>query len=94
MHELITGFVGLDAHAESTAIAVAEAGRAAPRFIGTVGPRLSELTKALSKLGDNYAWSSKSRRVTSNIIPARVLGGQGGVFADHRTLESLAHSTC
>ena len=27
------------------------AGRAAPRFVGTVGARLSELTKALSKLG-------------------------------------------
>src|SRR5438105_10052039 len=51
MQELITGFVGLDAHAESTAIAVAEAGRAAPRFVGSVGARLSELTKALSKLG-------------------------------------------
>src|SRR6202165_1975852 len=51
MQELITGFVGLDAHAESTAIAVAEAGRAAPRFVGTVGARLSALTKALSKLG-------------------------------------------
>jgi len=51
MQELITGFVGLDAHAESTAIAVAEAGRVAPRFVGTVGPRLAELTKALSKLG-------------------------------------------
>ena len=51
MQELITGFVGLDTHAESTAIAVAEAGRAAPRFVGTVGPRLAELTKALSKLG-------------------------------------------
>jgi transposase len=52
MDELITGFVGLDAHAESTAIGFAEAGRAAPRFIGTVGPKLSELTKALGKLGD------------------------------------------
>lgn len=51
MDEIITGFVGLDAHAESTAIGFAEAGRAAPRFIGTVGPRLSELTKALGKLG-------------------------------------------
>jgi len=29
MQELITGFVGLDAHAESTAIAVAELGREA-----------------------------------------------------------------
>jgi len=51
MDEPITCFVGLDAHAESTAIAFAEAGRAAPRFVGTVGPKLSELTKALGKLG-------------------------------------------
>jgi transposase len=51
MQELITGFVGLDAHADSTAIAVAEIGRTAPRFVGTVGPRIAELTKALSKLG-------------------------------------------
>jgi transposase len=55
MHELITGFVGLDAHAESTAIAVAEAGRAAPRFVGTVGPRIAELTKALGKLGEPHS---------------------------------------
>lgn len=52
MDELITGFVGLDAHAESTAIGFAEAGRAAPRFIGTVGPKLSELARALGKLGE------------------------------------------
>jgi transposase len=52
MNELITGFVGLDAHAESTAIGVAQAGREAARFVGTVGARVSELTKALSKLGE------------------------------------------
>jgi len=52
MQELITGFVGLDAHAASTAIAVAEVGRDAPRFVGTVGVRLAELTKALSRLGE------------------------------------------
>lgn len=52
MDEIITGFVGLDAHAESTAIGFAEAGRAAPRFVGTVGARRAELRKALGKLGD------------------------------------------
>ena len=52
MDELITGFVGLDAHAESTAIGFAEAGRAAPRFIGTVGATRGELTKALGRLGE------------------------------------------
>lgn len=51
MDEFITGFVGLDAHAESTAIGYAEAGRAAVRFVGTVGAKRAELTKALGKLG-------------------------------------------
>src|SRR5262249_28107248 len=51
MDETITGFVGLDAHAESTAIGVAEPGRAAPRFVGTVGARFAELSKALARLG-------------------------------------------
>ena len=52
MQECITGFVGLDVHAESTAIAIAEADRAVPRFVGTVGPRFAELIKALGKLGE------------------------------------------
>ena len=52
MDETITGFVGLDVHAESSAIGVAESGRAAPRFVGTVGSKFSELSKALAKLGD------------------------------------------
>jgi hypothetical protein len=53
MDEIITAYVGLDAHAESTAIAIAiaEAGSAAPRFIGTVGTKFVELGKALGKLG-------------------------------------------
>ena len=46
-----TTYVGLDAHAETTAAAVAEPGRAAPRFIGTVGAKFAELTKALGELG-------------------------------------------
>jgi transposase len=52
MDETITAFAGLDVHAESTAIGVAEVGRAALRFVGTVGPKFLELRKALSKLGD------------------------------------------
>lgn len=35
MDEAITAYVGLDAHAESTAIAVAQADRTAPQFVGT-----------------------------------------------------------
>jgi transposase len=41
----------LDVHKDSIAVAVATPGRAAPRFVGTTGPRLAELTKALSHLG-------------------------------------------
>ena len=51
MDESTTAFVGLDTHAESTAIGVAEVGRAAPRFMGTVGAKFAELSKALTKLG-------------------------------------------
>lgn len=47
----ITAYVGLDVHKDSIAIAVADPGRAAPRFIGTTGPRLTELLKALRSLG-------------------------------------------
>jgi hypothetical protein len=49
--EVIRGFMGLDARAESTAIGFAEAGRAAPWFMGTLGARSAELTKALGKPG-------------------------------------------
>lgn len=49
MNETITTFVGLDIHKDSVAIAVAEAGRAAPRFIGTVAPEMSNLCKALRR---------------------------------------------
>src|SRR5215472_10609634 len=47
----ITSFVGLDVHKDSTAIGEAETGREAPRFIGTVGPDLGQLLKALKSLG-------------------------------------------
>jgi transposase len=50
MKETITSYVGLDVHKETIAIAVAQAGREAPRFVGTVGPQLSGLCKALRGL--------------------------------------------
>jgi transposase len=50
MNEAITSFVGLDIHKESVAIAVAEAGRAAPRFVGTIAPELSNLCRALRRI--------------------------------------------
>ncbi len=51
MEHDITAYVGLDVHKDSIAVAAAAPGRAAPRFVGTTGPQLAELTKALSHLG-------------------------------------------
>jgi hypothetical protein len=55
MDKPITSFVGLDVHQDSTAIGVADAGREAPRFLGTVGPDVMQLLKALKSLGNPTA---------------------------------------
>jgi transposase len=47
--EAITSYVGLDIHKDSVAIAIADTGRAAPRFVGTINPLPSELCKALRR---------------------------------------------
>ena len=52
MQDDITGYIGLDVHKDSIAVAVAAPGRQAPRFVGTTGPLLAELLKALSHLGE------------------------------------------
>jgi transposase len=49
MKETITSFVGLDIHKNSVCIAIAEANRAAPRFVGTINPLPSELCKTLRR---------------------------------------------
>lgn len=51
MKETITSFVGLDVHKDSIAIAVAEAGRQPPRFVGTVVPSMPSLQRVLRDLG-------------------------------------------
>ena len=51
MEEFISSFVGLDVHKDSIAIAVAEDGREAPRFVGTVGYEIKQLLKALHSAG-------------------------------------------
>lgn len=51
MNKAITSYVGLDVHKDSIAIAVAAAGREAPRFIGTVTSDLTQLNRALRRIG-------------------------------------------
>lgn len=51
VNETIRFFVGLDVHKESIAVAVAEAGREEPRFLGSMGPELGTLRKALQRIG-------------------------------------------
>jgi transposase len=53
MNKVITSFVGLDVHKDSTAIAAAKAGRESPQFIGTVEADLAPLLKALKSLGQH-----------------------------------------
>lgn len=77
MNEPSTTFIGLDAHAESIAIGVAEPGRAAARFVGTVGPRVAELTKALGKLGSRSALSIVYEAGPCGFTLARDLAGAG-----------------
>ena len=72
-----TVFVGLDVHKESVAIAVAHLGRAEPRFVGTCGPELRELLKALSRLGTPSDTLIAYEAGPSGFALARQLGAQG-----------------
>lgn len=52
MNKHSTSYIGLDVHKDSIAIAVAEPGRAPPRFVGTVTTVPSSLTKSLRHVAD------------------------------------------
>src|SRR6267378_2984454 len=47
--EPTTSYIGLDIRKESIAMAIADADRAAPRFIGTINPVPAELCKAMRR---------------------------------------------
>jgi transposase len=105
MSEGITTFVGLDVHKESIAIAVACAGREAPRFVGTIGPSLKELLKALSHLGPvqhmlivyeagpgGYVWVRQLRAHGEVVAPTKIPRRSGDrIKTDRRDALSLAH---
>src|SRR5215831_19305933 len=46
-----TRFVGLDVHKDSIAVAVAEAGRQAPRVVGSISFEWKALSRVLDRLG-------------------------------------------
>jgi transposase len=73
----ITVFVGLDVHKDSVALAVAEDGRAEPRFVRTCGPELRELLKALAHLGDPSHTLIAYEAGPSGFALARQLAAQG-----------------
>jgi len=77
MNNDITVFVGLDVHKSSIAIAAAHSGRAEPRFVGTCGPELRELLKALSNLSTPANTLIAYEAGPSGFALARQLATQG-----------------
>ena len=52
MDERIKFFVGLDVHKDTIAMAVAEAGRAPARLIGSIAHDVGKLRKLLARYGE------------------------------------------
>ena len=77
MEQVITSFVGLDVHKDSVAVAVAEPGREAPRFVGTTVPIFAKLLKVLASLGRAEALQIVYEAGPSGYALARELRSRG-----------------
>jgi transposase len=77
MDEGITSFVGLDVHKDTIAVAVAEAGREAPRFVGTTTPATPRVLKVLASLGEPDALQIVYEAGPSGYTLARELRTRG-----------------
>lgn len=77
MKEAITSFIGLDIHKDSVAIAVAEAGRLPPRFVGTTPPEMASLCKALTRCAKRQSALVVYEAGPCGYGWARHLGAQG-----------------
>lgn len=73
----ISVFVGLDVHKDSIAVAVADGGRGAPRFVGTCGPNVAELLKTLWHLGEPAHTLLAYEAGPTGFALARELAGHG-----------------
>jgi transposase len=79
MEKGIKVYVGLDVHKDTIAIAVAEAGRAPGRVIGTLAHDVNKLLKALGKLGTPGQVHVVYEAGPTGYGLQRVLAGQGYV---------------
>ena len=77
MEKGIKVYVGLDVHEDTIAIAVADAGRAPGRVIGTLAHDVNKLLKALGKLGTPEQVQVVYEAGPTGYGLQRVLAGQG-----------------
>ena len=90
MEESIKFFVGLDAHKDSIAVAVCEAGRGPSRFVGTLGPDVQGVLKTLRKYGPAQQVSVVHEAGPTGDGLHRELSRRGYRLRDHRAILDTA----
>jgi transposase len=90
MDEIIKFFVGLDAHKDSIAVAVCEAGREPSRFVGTLGPDVQGVLKTLRKYGPARQVSVVYEAGPTGYGLHRELTRRGYRLRDHRAVLDTA----